>query len=61
MLPEDPAAAEGEAERMMAAVSDCLARRQPVVLASREDVGRIVRPVADQVDLGRRLARAVPG
>ncbi len=59
-LPRDPAAAEAEAERMMAAVSECLARRQPVVLATHEDTGRIVRAVTDTVELGRRLARAVP-
>ncbi len=59
VLPIDPAAAEAETERMMAAVSECLGRRQPVVLATRETSGRVVRPVADQVDLGRRLARAV--
>jgi len=59
VLPADPAAAELEAERTMAAVSECLGRRQPVVLATRESTGRVVRPVADTVDLGRRLARAV--
>ena len=59
-LPHDPAAAEAEAERMMSGISDCLARNQPVVLASLEATGRVVRPVADRVDLGRRLARAVP-
>jgi hypothetical protein len=51
----------GEAERMMAAVGHCLARRRPVVLITREPGGRVVRPVADPVDLGRRLARAVAG
>lgn len=59
VLPEDPAAAEAEAERTMAAVSECLGRRLPVVLATQEATGRVVRPVADPVDLGRRLARAV--
>ena len=58
-LPADPAAAEAEAERMMAAVGACLARRRPVVLITREAGGRVVRAVADPVDLGRRLARAV--
>jgi uncharacterized protein (DUF58 family) len=61
VLSEDPVAAEGEAERMMAAVGHCLARRRPVVLITREPGGRVVRPVADPVDLGRRLARAVAG
>ena len=60
-LPVDPTAAEAEAERMMAAVGDALARRQPVVLITRESDGRVMRPVTDVVDLGRRLARAVPG
>jgi len=60
-LPLDPVAAETEAEHMMAAVGDCLARRRPVVLITSEPAGRVVRLVSDQVDLGRRLARAVPG
>ncbi len=60
VLPEDPAAAEAEAERMMAAVGDCLAGHRPVVLVTREPDGRVARPVVDRVDLGRRLARAVP-
>jgi len=60
VLPRDPAAAEAEAERIMAGVSDCLARHQAVVLATGEPDGRVVRPVAGTVDLGRRLARAVP-
>jgi len=60
VLPRDPAAAEAQAERMMAGVSECLARLQPVVLATTERTGRIVRPVTDRVDLGRRLARSVP-
>jgi uncharacterized protein (DUF58 family) len=59
-LPTDPAAAEAEAERMMAAVGSCLAGHRPVVLITREPTGRVARPVVDRVDLGRRLARAVP-
>ena len=59
VLPTDPAAAEAEAERMMAGVSDALVRLQPVVLATTEETGRVVRVVTDRVDLGRRLARAV--
>jgi uncharacterized protein (DUF58 family) len=59
-LPTDPAAAETEAERMMAAVGSCLAGHRPVVLITRESTGRVARPVVDRVDLGRRLARAVP-
>lgn len=60
VLPREPAPAEAEAERVMARVSQCLARHQPVVLATSEPTGRVVRPVADTLDLGRRLARAVP-
>lgn len=60
VLSDDPVAAEEETERMMAAVGDCLARRQPVVLITHEEGGRVIRSVADTVDLGRRLARAVP-
>ncbi len=59
VLPGDPAAAETEAERIMAVVTECLARHQPVVLATLETTGRVVRPVADRVESGRRLARAV--
>ena len=59
VLPRDPAEAEAESERMMAAVSQCLARGRSVVLGTREMEGRVVRLVPDRVDLGRRLARAV--
>jgi len=59
VLPPDAQRAEEETERVMAAVSRCLARGQPVVLATLESGGRTVRPVRDRVDLGRRLARAV--
>lgn len=60
LLPPDPIQAEAEAERVMATVADCLARGQPVVLGTDERDGRVVRPVRDRIDLGRRLARAVP-
>jgi len=60
LLSADPATAEIEAERMMAGVADCLAARRPVILITHESGGRVVRPVIDPVDLGRRLARAVP-
>jgi uncharacterized protein (DUF58 family) len=60
VLPRDAAEAETEAERVMAGVSICLSRGQLVVLATHEEGGRVVRPVADQVELGRRLARAEP-
>ena len=59
-LPRDRDAAEAEAERVMAGVTACLARHQLVVLTTHEATGRVVRPVADQIELGRRLARAVP-
>jgi len=59
VLPADPVEAEDVAERTMAAVSECLGRYQPVVLATLESTGRVVRAVTDPVDLGRRLARAV--
>ena len=59
-LPRDRDAAEAEAERVMAGVTACLARRQLVVMTTNEATGRVVRPVVDQVELGRRLARAVP-
>jgi uncharacterized protein (DUF58 family) len=60
VLSQDPAAAENEAEHMMATVGDFLARQRPVVLITSEPGGRVVRLVSDPVDLGRRLARAVP-
>jgi len=60
VLPDDPTAAEAEAERMMAAVGNCLDGHRPVVLVTREADGRVARPVVDRIDLGRRLARAVP-
>jgi len=60
VLPPDPAEAEAESERVMAVVTRCLVRGQPVVLATLEAEGRCVRLVRDRVDLGRRLARAVP-
>ena len=59
-LPADPAEAEAEAERVMAVVARCLARGQPVVLGTLEAEGRCLRQVRDRVDLGRRMARAVP-
>jgi hypothetical protein len=60
VLPEDPAAAEAESERVMGVVAGCLLRRQPVVLGTLEAEGHCLRPVRDRIDLGRRLARAVP-
>ncbi len=60
VLPADRAAAEAESERIMAVVTDCLLRRQPVILGTLEAEGRCLRLVRDRIDLGRRLARAVP-
>lgn len=60
VLPSDPERAEAEAERVMAAVTPCLVRGQSVVLGTEEAQGRTVRPVRDRIDLGRRLARAIP-
>jgi len=60
VLPPDTTEAELESERMMGVVAQCLVRGQPVVLGTQEASGRCVRPVRDRVDLGRRLARAVP-
>ncbi len=60
VLPPDPLEAEAESERVMAAVNLCLIRGQPVVLRTREPDGHVMRPVRDRIDLGRRLARAVP-
>ena len=61
VLPADADAAERAAEAAQATVLDHLARGEAVVLATREASGRIVRPVADRIDVGRRLARAVSG
>lgn len=60
VLPPDPQQAEAEAERVMAAVTHHLLRGRSVILATRESGGRTVRLVRDRIDLGRRLARAVP-
>jgi uncharacterized protein (DUF58 family) len=60
LLPPDPAEAEAESERVMAAAHRCLIRGQPVVLGTQEPDGHVMRVVRDRIDLGRRLARAVP-
>ena len=59
-LPPDPDEAERAAERAMATASGLLARGVPLLLVTLEEGGRTVRPVVDRVELGRRLARAVP-
>jgi uncharacterized protein (DUF58 family) len=58
-LPADAEGAEREAERVMAVVSDYLARGVPVMVSSREPGGRVDGLVLDRIELGRRLARAV--
>jgi uncharacterized protein (DUF58 family) len=60
VLPPDPLEAEQESERVMATVSRELGRGRPVALATFEAEGRTVRLVHDRIELGRRLARAVP-
>jgi uncharacterized protein (DUF58 family) len=59
VLPPDPAAAEAESERVMAALAHHLERGRPVVLGTVEADGHVIRVVRDRIDLGRRLARAV--
>ena len=44
----------------MASLTHYLVRGRPVVLGTREADGAVVRVVRDRIDLGRRLARAVP-
>jgi hypothetical protein len=60
VLPPDPPAAETEAERVMTGVAQSLMQGETVVLGTREAGGHIVRVVRDRIDLGRRLARAIP-
>jgi uncharacterized protein (DUF58 family) len=59
-LPHDPLAAEAESERVMAALGQYVAAGRPVVLGTWELEGHAIRLVRDRIDLGRRLARAVP-
>jgi uncharacterized protein (DUF58 family) len=60
VLPHDPDRAEAAAERTMAQITEVLRTGHEVVLATDEPSGRVTRGVSDRVDLGRRLARAVP-
>jgi len=60
VLPSDPVEAEVEAERVMAVVAHCLVQGQPVLLGTLEADGRRMGQIRDRIDLGRRLARAVP-
>jgi uncharacterized protein (DUF58 family) len=60
VLPADLLAAEAECETAMASLTVSLMRGRAVVLGTREPEGPVVRVVRDPIDLGRRLARAVP-
>ena len=60
VLPADPLAAEAECQTAMASISVSLMRGRAVVLGTREPEGHVVRVVRDRIDLGRRLARAIP-
>jgi uncharacterized protein (DUF58 family) len=60
VLPPDPHEAEAVAERAMAVIGSHLARGRRVLLGTSEPEGPCRRDVRDRVDLGRRLARAVP-
>lgn len=60
VLPDDPGEAEQVAERAMAVIVGHLSAGQPVVLGTTEPEGHRWQGVRDRVDLGRRLARAVP-
>ncbi len=59
-LPPDGDEAEAKVERIMATVHRELVRGEVVILVTREPDGRVTRVVRDPIDLGRRLARAVP-
>jgi hypothetical protein len=60
VLPADLPAAEAECEAVMASITASLSRGRVVVLGTREPEGPVARVVRDRIDLGRRLARAVP-
>jgi uncharacterized protein (DUF58 family) len=60
VLPADPDRAEAEAERTMAEIGAELEAGREVVLGTDEAGGHVTRFVRDRIDLGRRLARAVP-
>jgi uncharacterized protein (DUF58 family) len=60
VLPGDLLAAEAECEKVMASLTVWLMRGRAVVLGTREQEGPVVGVVRDRIDLGRRLARAVP-
>lgn len=60
VLPADPRAAEVETEVTRASITVALVRGQPVTLQTQEREGTVTKFVRDRIDLGRRLARAVP-
>jgi uncharacterized protein (DUF58 family) len=60
VLPADPAEAERLAERAMTVVGAHLAQGRRVLLGTTEPEGHRMDGVRDRVDLGRRLAKAVP-
>jgi hypothetical protein len=60
VLSTEPAEAEALAERAMTVIGGHLARGRRVLLGTSEPEGHRFQTVRDRVDLGRRLARAVP-
>jgi uncharacterized protein (DUF58 family) len=60
VLPPGPVEAEALAERAITVIGAHLAQGRPVLLGTQEVDGHSMRAVRDRVDLGRRLARAVP-
>jgi uncharacterized protein (DUF58 family) len=59
-LPADEEAAERLAERSLGTVVAILDRGCGLVLTTDEKEGQVSGPVADRLQAGRRLARAVP-
>lgn len=59
-LPSDPLAAEAACERAEGTGWAWLSRGREVILTTDEEDGPVTAPVRDRVELGRRLARAVP-
>jgi uncharacterized protein (DUF58 family) len=60
LLPDDPAAAEGVAERVLGTVQALVNTGRAVVLVTAEPTGVLDAPVEGVADAGRRLARALP-
>lgn len=62
ILPDDTDAGDAIAEHAQANAGALIDRGEGVVLITHEPTGRVMRPLTDRTDLGRRLARAVsPG